>query len=406
MDKLRIAFVINGSLDQVSGGFIYDRALIAALRAAGHQVDVCELPQQPYVGVVAQSLARAGWRWASHRVRAAVGGPRPPAAVSYDAVIHDELIHPAVFLPDVAGAPRGKVLLALVHNLRSNQPAERLAIIKTRVERRYLATVDGVVAVCAQTLGDARALAGRLLPGVVVYPGRDHVKPALDEAVIVTRAREPGPLRVLHVAAVRPHKGLARLLAALALARDGGLDFVLDVVGCLDVRRYARALRGQVARAGLDGRVRFHGQRSGAELQAFFERCQVFALPSDREAYSLACLEALGFGLPILATSSGGLGEMVTSGQHGLLLEPHDTAAWAHALRRLGTDRDALGGMAVAALARYRAHLTWREAAADVATFIVARLAAVPDARSSAGMDPPARGPLAASKQAPGSVGP
>lgn len=399
LDKLRIAFVVNGSLAQVSGGFIYDRALIAALRAAGHQLDVCELPRQTYAGAVAHSLARAGWRRASRGALAS-----PPAAVTHDAVIHDELIHPSAFLLDggVAGAPRGKVLLALVHNLRSNQPAERLPAIKTRVERRYLTTVDGVVAVCAQTLGDARSLAGRFLPGVVVYPGRDHVAPTLDGAFVALRCREPGPLRVLHVAAVRPHKGLARLLAALALARDGGLDFVLDVVGSLDVRRYERALRSQVAHAGLDGRVRFHGQRTGTELQTFFRRCQVFALPSDREAYSLACLEALGFGLPILATSSGGLGEMVTSGTQGLLLDPHDTAAWAQALQRLGAERDALAVMAEAALARYGAHSTWREAAADVVAFIVARLGA----RSAAGTEPPARGAVAASKRSPGTVGP
>ena len=46
-----------------------------------------------------------------------------------------------------------------------------------------------------------------------------------------------------------------------------------------------------------------------------FRRSQVFALPSDREAYSLACLEALGFGLPVLATSCGGLSEMITDGR-------------------------------------------------------------------------------------------
>jgi glycosyltransferase involved in cell wall biosynthesis len=143
-------------------------------------------------------------------------------------------------------------------------------------------------------------------------------------------------------------------------------------------------LRDQLAQAGLDDRVRFHGQRAGVELQAFFERSQVFALPSDREAYSLACLEALGFGLPVIATSSGGLDEMVTSGQEGLLLEPDDTAAWAQALRRLGTERNALAVMAEAALARYRAHSTWREAAAAVVAFISARL----DARTTSTAGP------------------
>jgi len=392
LDKLRIAFVIRGGLDQVSGGYIYDRALIAALRAGGHQVDVCELPRLSYASAVVRSAARAGWRRVAHRARGGNGS-------GYDAVIHDELIHPSIFLD--GGAVRGTVRVALVHNLRSNQPVERMAALKTRVERRYLTSVDGVVAVCARTLDDARALTGRSLPGVVVYPGRDHVAPSLDEGLVAARCREPGPLRVLQVAAVRPHKGLARLLAALALARDGGLDFVLDVVGGLDDRRYEQALRVQLARSGLDGRVHFHGQRAGAALEALFARAQVFALPSDRESYSLACLEALGFGLPVLATSSGGLGEMVTSGKDGLLLDPHDAVAWAQALRRLGADRHALAAMAHAALARYRAHASWREAAGAVVRFIVARRDAVAAAGSPAGREPRARGSATESRRAP-----
>jgi glycosyltransferase involved in cell wall biosynthesis len=83
----------------------------------------------------------------------------------------------------------------------------------------------------------------------------------------------------------------------------------------------------------------------------------------------------MGFGLPVLATSSGGLAEMVTSGREGLLLDPDDGAGWAGALRRLGEDRGALAVMARAALQRYRAHLTWRQAVAAVEAFIVERLA-------------------------------
>jgi glycosyltransferase involved in cell wall biosynthesis len=367
---LHIAFVVPGSLDQVSGGYIYDRALVAALRAAGHVVDVVDvvgLPSRSYARAVAEHIVRGGWQ---------PRGAGELSPVMYDAVIQDELMHPSAFLFNrpTAGALSGKILLALVHNLRSNQPAERLAAVKARVERRNLGSVDGVVAVCARSLADARALAGREIPGVVVKPGRDHVAPALDAPTVAARCHEPGPLRILHAAAVRRPKGLSRLLSSLAIARGAGLDFVLDVVGSLAAVRYVRAIHRQVARAGLEGRVRFHGERSGRELEALFRRAQLFALPSDREAYSLACLEALGFGLPILATSAGGLAEMVTSGREGLLLPSDDTAAWADALRRLGEDRGALGAWAAAALARYQDHGTWREAAAAVEGFIGERL--------------------------------
>src|SRR5262249_22788475 len=122
--------------------------------------------------------------------------------------------------------------------------------------------------------------------------------------------------------------------------------------------------------------VRFHGERTGAELAALFRGSQVLALPSDREAYSLSCLEALGFGLPVLAPSTGGMNEMIAHGREGFLLDPDDGEAWARALRMLGEDRGALRAISGAALARYRAHPTWREAAGAAAAFIAERLPA------------------------------
>jgi glycosyltransferase involved in cell wall biosynthesis len=134
--------------------------------------------------------------------------------------------------------------------------------------------------------------------------------------------------------------------------------------------RYARGIRRQVTRLGFDAQVRLHGERTGAALWSLFRQSHVLALPSDREAYPLSCLEALGFGLPVLASSSGGTGEMFHHGREGFLLDPHDPAAWAASLRALAGDRRTLRAMSAAALARYRAHTTWREAADAVAAFI------------------------------------
>ncbi len=361
---MRIAFVVYGSLDEISGGFIYDRALIGALRSLGHEVDVFGLRWHGYFHAVARSFV--------------FGSPlhRTQAHAIYDAVIQDELVHPSVFLAnrDTGGWPRGRSLSALVHNLRSRQPGEALAGLKARVERRYLGTVDGMICVCAATLADARALGGDGLPAVVIHPGRDHVTPDVDEAFIDDRSRAPGPLRVLYAGAVTPQKGLHRLLAALA--RVPGRPFTLDVVGRPARPRYAREIRRQVRRLRLDAQVQFHGERTGPALAALFRRSQVLALPSDREAYSLSGLEALGFGLPVLAPSSGGMSEMIEHRREGFLLAPDDADAWALALRMLGEDRDALRAISRAALARYRAHATWREAAGAAAAFIAGRLPA------------------------------
>jgi glycosyltransferase involved in cell wall biosynthesis len=360
---MRIAFVAYGSLEQISGGFIYDRALVNGLRALGHDVDVFGLRWHGYFQAVARNFVLG------HPMRSSPA----PEVVAYDAVIQDELVHPSVFLSNRAPAawPRGRSLLALVHNLRSRQPGEPLAALKAGVERRYLRSVDGVIAVCAETLADVRALAGNALPAIVIPPGRDHVTPGVDDPLIAERSQAPGPLRLLYAGAVRPGKGLHRLLDALA--RAPRIDFTLDVVGSLAWPRYAREIRRRLTGLGFEARVRLHGERTGAELSSLFRQSHVLALPSDREAYPLSCLEALGFGLPVLASSSGGAGEMLSDGREGFLLDPHDVDAWARALRTLAGDRGALRAMAGAAVARYRAHSTWREAAAAAAAFIEGR---------------------------------
>jgi glycosyltransferase involved in cell wall biosynthesis len=363
---MRIAFVIYGDLETVSGGFIYDRALIGALGALGHQIDVVGLPWRGYF------RALAGGRWSSVR------RPRPHPSPPYDVVIHDELIHPTVVGQmdrSDARLPGGQPVVALVHNLACEQPGQRFPGLRARVERRYLSGVDGVIAVCQRTLAGVRALAGAAVPALVAYPGRDHITPAVDERLIDQRSAEPGPLRILHAAALTPEKGLGRLLAALAAAstRDAGFDFRLDVAGDMIRRpRHVRAIRRLVARLGLQARVHLHGELRGSALRDLFRRSHVLALPSDREAYSLACLEALGFGLPVLATSAGGLEEMIGHGREGFLIAPDELDAWSQALRRLAAERDTLRALGHAALQRYRRHATWREVALNAQQFLEA----------------------------------
>ena len=285
-------------------------------------------------------------------------------------------MHPSVFLTNRAqkkgneGWPRGRLLLALVHNLRSRQPGEPLAALKARVERRYLETVDGVIAVCGRTLAAfARSLptpcrvSSRSIPGATT--SRRASPPSVDD----------GAARRSLAPAVRG-RGEAKQ-GASPLARCAGAG---------PPGRVHAGRRGQPGVAALRAAdsppadaLRFRGAGAAprrahrCRALSLFRQSHILALPSDREAYPLSCLEALGFGLPVLASSSGGTGEMFHHGREGFLLDPHDTGAWAGALRSLADDRGALRAMAGAAVARYRSHATWREAAAATAAFIAGR---------------------------------
>jgi glycosyltransferase involved in cell wall biosynthesis len=325
---MRVGLVIYGSLDLVSGGFLYDRLVVRELRAAGVEVEVISLPWRRPAAALAENL-------------------RPWPALDCDVILEDQLVHPAVF---ARHSRLGRPVVALVHNL-SWPPGTRS--LPALIEQQYFAGVDGVIAVCDNTLAEVRAIAGPL-PGVVARAGRDHVPAG-------PARPPPGPLRLLFVGTVMPHKGLARLLAALA-PLDG---WTLDVVGSLTADPgYAARLR-----AGAPAHVRWLGELQGEALWARYRGSQLFVLPSDREAYSLACLEALGFGLPVLVTDRGGMREMIT-GAEGLTLPPDRPADWTTAIRALATDPARLGAMSAAARARFARHGTWRETASTVAQFL------------------------------------
>jgi glycosyltransferase involved in cell wall biosynthesis len=346
---MRIAFMLLGDLDRVSGGFIYDRMLVERLRARGHVVDVVPLP----------------WR---SRTRSLPSNLRalPPALAAADVVVQDELCHAAVFARNGQLRRAGIPVVALVHNLASEAPRARGRSVGRALEHRYLRTVDGIVAVCATTLREARAPLVRDIPTAVVPAGRDHL-PARrpDAAAVAARAGAQGPLRVLSSAAVVRAKGLHRLIEALARTSDARIE--LDVAGALDGERaYVGRVRALVARRDLRARVRLHGLLRDDALWSLYARAHVLALPSDREAYPLAVVEALGFGLAVLVTDRGGAREVLGDGPQGRCLASDDVDAWAAALDALAADRAGLARAGRAALTRYTTLGTWDDVASRV----------------------------------------
>ncbi|HEY2899760.1 MAG TPA: glycosyltransferase family 4 protein [Polyangia bacterium] len=343
---MRLAFVVPGGLQRVSGGFIYDRHLIAALRARGATVDVVTLPWLPFGVALASNLV-----------------PWSRAPRGYDVVIEDELCHPAVVGRRWRGRVGGAPVVALVHNLACRQPSTPHRRLRGFIERAYLRGVDGVAAVCASTLTDVEQLAGCVSFGTVAPAGRDHVA-AYDAGAVAARAQEPGPLRVLFVGTVTPAKGLHRLIDVLSTLVSAGHDLTVDVAGAVDqAPTYAQMSRERLGARRLLDRVRWHGVLHGEALWSLYRRCHVLAMPSEREAYPLVAIEALAAGLPVLITDQGGARELLAAGSHALLLPPDDQAAWAQALISFACDRNALAAAGQSALGRFAALGTWTDAA-------------------------------------------
>ena len=340
---MKIGLVIYGSLDEQSGGFRYDRQLVAELRAAGDTVDVIELPWRSYPRGLLDN--------ASRRLRRRLTG-------DYDVLLQDELAHPSLAWTNRSlSVP----IVSIVHHLRASE-RRRLTPLYRAVEGRYLRSVDGVVCNSTVTRDVVTDLGVDADRTVVAPPAGDRFDPAIAADRIAERAREQ-PLRVLFVGNITPRKGVDTLIDGLAAA-DG--DAELTVVGTPVDERYVARCRDRAVDHGLTDRVTFTGPIDDDALAAAFGEHHVLAVPSRYEGYGIVYLEGMGFGLPAVASRAGGATDIVTDGENGFLVDPGDAAAVADAISTLAADRERLATMGQAARERYAAQPDWTDTAATV----------------------------------------
>jgi glycosyltransferase involved in cell wall biosynthesis len=131
--------------------------------------------------------------------------------------------------------------------------------------------------------------------------------------------------RILFVGRLTTEKHIDVLLKATAKL-DPALAATVDIVGSGDQRRNLEQLSQQL---GLTERVRFHGHTSDADLRAFYSHATVFAIASIAELQSIATMEAMASGLPVVAADAVALPHLVHDGENGYLFPPGDVDAMA-----------------------------------------------------------------------------
>jgi glycosyltransferase involved in cell wall biosynthesis len=354
---MRIGLIIYGDLNNVTGGYIYDRMLVDHLRRRGDHVEVISLPRRDYLRHLGDNLSRA--------LRRRLGG------ASLDVLLEDELNHPSLFWMNRWLRHRIPYpIVSIVHHLRCSEdrPAWQNRLYGW-IERLYLVSVDGFVFNSRTTASVVRGIIRWERPAVVAHPGGDRLHPKVKPAQILERAHQSIPLRIVFVGNVIPRKGLDVLIAGLAhLPRDA---WYLEVVGSLTADPgYANSIRRQIARSGLTDRVRLSGSLSDEELASRLAQSHILAVPSSYEGYGMVYIEAMGFGLPAIASHVGAVPELITHGRNGFLIPSGDAIGLAQWVESLHRDREYLARLSLAALERYREHPTWTESCERIWEFL------------------------------------
>jgi glycogen(starch) synthase len=146
------------------------------------------------------------------------------------------------------------------------------------------------------------------------------------------------------------------LIAAMDLLKDRYPGLRLSFAGDGDERA---ALEADVARRGLASRATFAGRLSHDAIYPFLASATLVAVPSQIEPFGLVALEAAQMGRPVVASSVGGLPEVVAHGKTGLLVPPGDTAALASAIASLLDNPEQAKAMGEAGRRRSESHFSW-----------------------------------------------
>jgi glycosyltransferase involved in cell wall biosynthesis len=181
---------------------------------------------------------------------------------------------------------------------------------------------------------------------------------AAEIAVIPSSRRTGTGLRVLTVSRLIVRKGLDTLI--IALARSQHPDLSLDIAGDGPIRASLERLAVSI---GVADRVRFHGFLDPGNLARLRAQADIFVLASVAESCSMALLEAMAAGLPLIATKVGGTIELVEHGYNGLLVDPHSVDALVAALETLARDPEQRKRFSAANRLLVRERFSWNSIA-------------------------------------------
>jgi teichuronic acid biosynthesis glycosyltransferase TuaC len=264
----------------------------------------------------------------------------------------------AVALARLLGVPAVVKLHGSDMNMIAKLPGPR------RLLRLALPRAARVVAVSRALADEARALgvADDRLAVVLNGVDADLFRPRDRAAARRELGLPTGARFVLYVGNLKETKGVLDLAAAFERIGAAHPSIHLAVVGGGEARAALDALASR-----WPGRVTLAGPRPLAEIPTWMAACDVLTLPSWAEGTPNVVLEALASGRRVVASSVGGIPDLITSDAFGELVPARDPAALAIALGRA-----ALADYDADALARRAARGGWAESAAQLAAVLAA----------------------------------
>ena len=196
--------------------------------------------------------------------------------------------------------------------------------------RQKLLYADNIIVVCDYNRRYLKEHFGDIYDAIEPKLFRYHL--GLDLAEFPYQPQKAATNRVVAVGSFETVKGFEYLIRAAHKLRRDGIDLEIELIGEGELEPNLKAL---ARRLGIDTKIFFRGWLPFAEARTAMENATILVLPSLGDAVPTVIKEAMALGPPVIATSVGGIPELLDHGRCGILVAPKDVEGLADALRNL-----------------------------------------------------------------------
>jgi glycosyltransferase involved in cell wall biosynthesis len=297
---MNIHFLVPGDIDTLTSYYIYDKRIMEGLRAKGHQVTICKL-NDDFPFPAEESL--------EHCYKLLSSLPKDAVAIIDGKAL-------GAMAPVFRKLSKPNPMTALVHIPLTADPNytayQRTMITSTEKEAfQYISAFVVSSEYAAEQLGYLEVDSSKIhvvIPGMDAFPQKEKYPEVPSQLISVA-----------NLSRNRDHSVLIRALAALK-----NKNWVLNCYGNLTSdKEYFSDFQAMIKRNELNKKIFVHGNISGKELTEAYLTADLFIHPADFETYGMSIAEALAHGIPVIASTGGGIRRTVPS-QMGEFFRPGD----------------------------------------------------------------------------------
>ena len=262
-----------------------------------------------------------------------------------------------------AGSKAGTVILSHINLLlvgwliKKISPATKLILLAHGIEiwgplspfkKKMLNTCDEIFCVSSYTasvIQQQHAIAGskckvlnNCLDPFLPAPALNNNKNILSQYGIKTG--DPVLFMLTRLAGTERRKGYDKVIAAIAKLKNNfpGIRYVMAGKCDAEEKKYLQQL---IDSLGLEGHIIFTGFIVDEEIAAYFQSADIYVMPSKKEGFGIVFIEAMYYGLPVIAGNKDGSVDALAKGALGILIDPDDTTAIYDAIKKVLENKNA-----------------------------------------------------------------